>query len=166
MDKNTIERFWSKVDCRSENECWPWRRGKSYPQFRIGKKLVRGNRFAMEITAGVIPNGLQVLHLCDNPKCVNPRHLFLGTNDDNIRDKVNKNRQRCGTGRRHGSKTHPERISRGSNQPAAKLTETNVPEIRRIYATGRYSQAEIGKKFAVDQSIVSEVVNRKIWKHV
>jgi len=88
------ERFWEKVDVRGPDECWPWTRKhnpKGYGQFRKDK-MVQAHRMAWELTNGPIPDGLDVLHTCDNPPCCNPHHLFLGTNDDNMRDMNSKGR--------------------------------------------------------------------------
>lgn len=94
-------RFWALVARGATQECWPWcgaTSPKGYGKFSTGprrtRKFLRAHRFAWELSNGEIPQGMQVLHACDNPGCCNPRHLFLGTNDDNVRDKVSKGRQR------------------------------------------------------------------------
>ena len=113
----TLERFWAKVDKRDENECWNWTAGcgqaRGYGQFNYGGFNMHAHRAAWMIHYGVIPADLHVCHHCDNVICVNPKHLWLGTNKQNHDDKNAKLRQNHGI--RHGS---------------CKLTEEQVYEIR------------------------------------
>lgn len=98
MPESTLAaRFWEKVD-RAEG-CWLWTGAKSsgYGKIQRGQRgagYVWAHRVAWELTVGPIPDGLQVLHACDNPPCVNPAHLFLGTRSDNMRDAASKGRLR------------------------------------------------------------------------
>lgn len=94
------DRFWSKVVANSPADCWEWTGGvthNGYGKFSIGprgeQRIVRSHRLVWEMVYGEVPDGIQVLHRCDNRKCCNPEHLFLGTNVDNVADKVAKNRQ-------------------------------------------------------------------------
>lgn len=93
LSKKVWLRFWSKVQI--SESCWLWMKGKNracYGQFSISGKKYRANRLAYMLTQGNIPPGYQVCHMCDNPSCVNPSHLFLGTHQDNIDDKMKKGR--------------------------------------------------------------------------
>lgn len=92
MNERDIERFWSKVD--KSGECWLWTGGKSggYGYFKVNGSTLRANRLAYEIEHGEIPEGMLVCHSCDTPACVNPAHLWLGTDKDNQADKVAKGR--------------------------------------------------------------------------
>jgi hypothetical protein len=88
-----MERLWSRVD--KTGDCWVWLGSGTtdrYGQIRVGSKMVYVHRLAYELTYGVIPAGMSVLHRCDNPSCCRPEHLFLGTQQDNIRDMENKGR--------------------------------------------------------------------------
>ena len=101
-----MERFWNKVMKIVEtDECWEWIAFKNkdgYGLFGYNGKNQKAHRVSWQLHNGPIPDGLCVLHKCDNPSCVNPNHLFLGTNADNIKDRVNKNR----TVGKHGRKTY------------------------------------------------------------
>ena len=90
-----MDRFWSKVDIKGDDECWEWKNGKSqgYGIFRYDGRAQKSSRVAYILTHGPIAKDLHVCHSCDNPPCCNPKHLWLGTNQDNISDKMEKNRQ-------------------------------------------------------------------------
>jgi len=105
---------------------------------------------AWTVCRGEIPPGLHVLHRCDNPPCVNPAHLFLGTAYDNNRDRAAKGRSAPLRGEKNGQ---------------AKLTEEGVVLIRALFAYG-FTQDIIGKLFAIPQGYVSHVITRKVWAHV
>ena len=102
MNKNNIDRFWSKVNKKDLNKCWEWlgkaRCGKSmsYGQFWLNGKNCTPHRISYEIKYGSFDKNLHVLHKCDNPICINPKHLWLGTNKDNIKDKMQKGRWKGG----------------------------------------------------------------------
>lgn len=114
---------------------------------RIGK-ITRTHRFAYFLEHGDIPDGMCVMHSCDNPKCCNPDHLSLGTHLDNNRDKCAK--------RRH---------AHGARNGRAKVSETGVVEIRNLYESG-ITQAEIAKTYGISQTGVSLIVLKKNWQHV
>ena len=146
------ERFWEKIDKKSDNGCWNWTgtcNTNHYGEFSIRGKRVRIHRFSWEIHFGKIPNGLFVCHTCDNPKCANPEHLFLGTYQDNSDDKVKKNRQIV-----------------GENHCLHKLIESQVKEIRRLCCEGKLSQRKIAKVFNVSHSLIGYIHKNKRWKHV
>ena len=156
-----IARFWSKVD-KSADGCWLWTAGKqkSGHGFFFPKhgKIVRAHRYAWEITNGAIPDGLEVCHNCpggDNPSCVNPAHLWLGTQADNMRDMTEKGRR---------AKRNPV-DQWGEKNHQAKLTEGIVRQIKTMAANGA-RQAEIMRATGVNRKNVWSVVHGETWKHV
>lgn len=125
-----IDRFLAKVDKRSSpHGCWIWTASKNehgYGKFGFRTGIIKAPRMSWAVFVGVIPSGIHVLHNCpggDNPSCVNPDHLWLGTIADNAADKVSKGRQARGD--THKSRTRPDTIKRGSNHPMSKFTEAD-----------------------------------------
>lgn len=123
-----------------------------------GTGATGSHRVAWTISHGPIPDGLWVLHRCDNPPCCNPAHLFLGTVSDN-------NKDMCAKGR-HGSKTNPEAMPRGTRHGLAKLTDDAVRQIRSLWERGGIRQRDIATQFGVNQAVVWAVIHRKAWAHV
>lgn len=148
MAKTIKERFYEKVGLD-----WQWRSRKNkagYGDIQVNGKHVRAHRLSYEIHNGKIPAGMYVLHSCDDPGCVNPEHLHLGTPADNMREMVERNRN-------HNM--------RGENNPNAKITEKQVIEIREKYKKGM-RQIEICKEYDLQDGNVSDIVNRKKWKYI
>jgi len=164
----TVEqRFWAKV--KKTNSCWLWtgaKRNKGYGAFSYTEngKLVqdRAHRYSYRLHKGDIPPGMFVLHKCDTPACVNPDHLFLGTNNDNIKDMLRKGRHISGG--THCGEAGDWR--RGTEHHAAKLTPDDVREMRRLYAEGGWSYSQLGKRFGVNTSAAYKIVKRLLWKHL
>ena len=146
------KQFEKNVQKLSENECWLWqgsvnRRG--YGRIIHSNKEYGAHRVSWMLAHGLIPPNMLVCHHCDNPPCVNLNHLFLGTDNDNIQDKVKKGRAR---GAHIGEKHHN-----------ARLTVEDVKQIRDMYSTGLYSQTVIGILFGLSQARISRIVNRQEW---
>jgi hypothetical protein len=131
--------------------CWIWiastRNG--YGRFRIGSIKVTASRYSYEIYVGTIPEDFDVLHRCDNPSCVNPDHLFVGTHDENMQDMINKGR-------------HTQNKRRGEGNAKAKLTEQQVIAIRQ----DTRSQCAIARHYSVGQALIWKIKNRILWRHV
>ncbi len=125
------------------------RRGDGYGAFGIWPKQVGAHRYSFELHNGPIPDGLVVMHSCDEPLCVNPAHLSLGTQRDNQDDSVRKGRRKP-----------------GSQNSQAKLTEAQVIEMRKTYADGGITQKELATRYGVSHALVSFIVTRKAWKHI
>lgn len=150
------DRFWEKVRVAGPTECWEWQASTAngYGRFRIGNTCHLAHRFSFELHNGPIPSGMLVCHACDNPPCVNPDHLFLGTIADNNRDMAAKNRT--------------NRIPRtmGEDSHYARLTAAQVLEIRQLAATGNETQTAIAARFGMTSSAISRIVLRQAWKHI
>lgn len=155
-------RFWSKVSHpRLDSDCWNWSASKNnmgYGQIRFWGKTFTAHRIAWLIANGPIPSDICICHRCDNPACVNPSHLFLGTQTDNLHDMIAK--------RRHGSHLHPERRPRGEAHKRAKLTDSEVIGIRDCYKAGGISQSKIAAQYGVTRSAISLITRRKKWTHI
>lgn len=177
----TIEkRFWKKVE-KNRNGCWLWMGAKTHCGYGLigggpGKPLVRVHRLSWELLNGPIESRLCVLHKCDNPACVNPKHLFLGTQKDNALDRETKHRGNHPSGEAHWVKLHPERMARGEHHwrrrvklwegernPRGRLRAEDVLTIREKYATGTIEQKELAKEYGLDPSSIWAIVRRKTW---
>jgi hypothetical protein len=145
-----IERFWSYVDVKGLFDCWEWKGGFSnsgYGQFKANGKVKQSHRFAYESYYGEIPEGLHILHKCHNRKCCNPFHVYAGTNQDNINDKVGAGRQ-----------------SRGETSGRSNLTSMQIIEIRENKLN--LSRVELGKIYQVNPATISKIALHKSWKHI
>jgi hypothetical protein len=147
-----VERFWKRVD--KSGDCWLWTGGKhdfGYGIFSPGRYTrIYAHRFSYELHYGPVPDGLYVLHRCDNPPCVNPAHLWLGTHLDNTAD-----RHRKGRSRGH------DLI--GEDHPRAKLTAAQVHDIRERYASGQASGVQLAREFGVRPTNISRIVLGQTW---
>jgi hypothetical protein len=149
-----IDRFWSKTD-RSvgPDACWQWlgkRSTAGYGLFFIVRdRPVIASRWICGYTYGDLRRDEDACHTCDNPPCVNPRHLFKGTRSENILDGVRKGRFTCGE--RNGQ---------------AKLTAEQVVAIRRRYLSGGVYQHQLAAEYGIDRAMVSHIVRGKSWKHL
>ena len=156
-DSETI-RFWRRVSY-SPTGCWEWKGAHAnygYGQVYIGGRIQRAHRIAWEMFYGPIPPGIKVCHACDNPPCVRPDHLFLGTQADNLHDMLAKGRHFTPFGSRE---------QRGEANLTAKLTEKSVREIRRLGAYGMF-QKDIAARYGITLSNVGCILRRETWKHL
>lgn len=159
LSDDTLHRFWDKVDIQGTDDCWNWTAGcntDGYGNFAlvatvVGFKLIGAHRLAYQLKFGAISPELKVLHSCDNPKCVNYKHLSLGTDLDNSKDKMAKGRGRHAKGSAHGR---------------TQLTDDDVRTIRAIYAGGTTTQKAIASLYGLTQTQVSKIVLRQSWTHI
>jgi len=155
-----LTRFWNKVNKESltmphmDTPCWEWTASlkKGYGQFQLGVgQSIKSHRYSWIIHNGSIPDGLWVLHHCDNPKCVNPSHLYLGTKWDNAKDKVKRNKSFRPLGEKYG---------------AHKITSEQVLKIRELYGSGDFTQQYLANMFNISRPHISIIINRKAWNHI
>jgi hypothetical protein len=147
------ERFWSKV--RKGDGCWVWtacRNWAGYGKFWDGERLTAAHRHSWVVHHGPIPDGLCVLHRCDNPPCINPDHLFLGTYRDNNLDTLGKGRR--------GYNGAP-----GERNSHSKLTPAQVYEIRRRGDAGERSST-LASEFGIGWTSTDRIVKRLNWRHL
>ena len=165
---NIEQRFWDKVE--KTDECWNWTGciSSDHGQFQDIGKVIGAHVFSWKLHNGEIQKGMFVLHRCDNGKCVNPDHLFLGTQADNIQDMIKKGRRKQGRalGQRNGKYTHPEKTPRGEDSGRAKLTEKQVKEIRKKYIPIKYHYGMLSKEYNVCRDTIRKIVNRIYWEHI
>lgn len=152
--KTLDERFWEKVDIRGEDECWEWQGSRhwrwKYGHFVISGKTVAAHRVSWELNNKKhIPPNMCICHKCDNPPCVNPNHLFLGTIADNNLDKKMKGRQ----------------DEKGEKNGRAKITEKDVFDIRVVHKLGA-TYASIGREYELSPETISSICKGRLWSHV
>jgi hypothetical protein len=157
MDK-LRERFWSRVERKGDDECWQWNAClcHGYGYFKLCGKMKRAHRVAYVLMHPLTINLLDdlpmcVCHKCDNPKCVNPAHLFLGTHADNNRDRDEKGRGKCTKGEEHTN---------------VKLGEEQVIEIRSIYTLGKMTHRQLAMYYGLSKSAIGHIIRRECWKHI
>ncbi len=190
LTEKDIARFWSKVDKRGPDDCWPWKAGtfkEGYGEFSIKEYRCGAHRIALFLHSGVDHAPLNTCHSCDvrysegdtsYKRCCNGSHMFPGTPADNVADMTKKGRNRGlaaildlnpeqrARGDRNGSRLHPERLRRGEHNATSKLTEEQVREIRRIREQHGTLYKTLAIQFSVSTETIALIVLRKVWKHV
>jgi hypothetical protein len=154
---NNLARFHTRYLVNAATGCWEWQRSfvrGGYGSFFYKGRIGRAHRVSYILHYGEIDPDILVCHKCDNPKCVNPEHLFLGTYQDNNHDMH----------RKHRAPTSNNKIQ-GSLNIHAKITEADVINIRALSASG-ISKAEIGRQYNIRDSNVCKIVSRQSWRHV
>lgn len=153
----TEEQFWARVSRGEEEEdaCWEWQGSNTksgYGRVWVDTGHIYAHRVSWELTHGISPRG-HVLHRCDNPICVRPEHLFVGSDLDNVRDAISKGRFKFLDPRK------------GTEHHNAKITDKQVREIRQLRNQGISCRA-VGAMFNISGTMVSNIANRKNWAHV
>jgi hypothetical protein len=150
-DKSIMERFEDGIERIPFSGCWIWTKccfTQGYGCIRIDYKNIKVHRLSWELHFGPIPEGVDVLHMCDVMPCVSPHHLFLGNNSDNMRDMAEKGRSLA-----------------GSKHPNSKLNEEKVREIFSLYEKG-FTKAKIARMFGVTHGSIAHIIKNRAWKHV
>lgn len=154
-DERFSRRFWLQVE--PSDYCWTWggrRSRKGYGLVVIGSDDHFAHRIAWRLAnSRSVPEGMFVLHRCDNRPCVRPSHLFLGTLADNNADMKAK-----------GRTYRPTWV--GSAVPTAKVTEADVAEIRRLYRAGGVTQTALAIRYGLNQGTVNGLIRGRTWRHV
>lgn len=146
-------RFWTKVHIKKSNQCWDWLAYKNCHGYGIlteKGRCIKAHRIAYNLTFGKIPKNLLVCHKCDNRSCVNPKHLFLGSNAENMKDMSKKGRSRN---------------MAGENNPRKKLSKTQVLLIRREFILRKNCNL-LAKRFKVEPTTIYHIATRRSWKSV
>lgn len=150
---NEIDEF-IRTTKKTPSGCLEWQGGKfvrGYGRSRMNGHQCTASRVSYTMFVGPIPEGLHILHGCDNPPCVNPTHLRPGTSKENMQEREKRGRRKAAKGSGHGM---------------SKLNEDKVREIRSLYAAGGTSYSKLGEQFGVDFTMIALIVKRKNWKHV
>jgi hypothetical protein len=145
-----IQKYWSKIQ-KQEQGCWIWNGAlsdKGRAHMRIGDKIYYASRIAYFLHHNVDPGSRFVLHDCDNGACVNPNHLFLGNDEDNMKDMVSKGRDR-----------QPNNAN--ENHGMCKYSNELVEQVRADYATGNYTQKQLASIYSMSQGNISMIINKK-----
>ncbi len=143
-----IKWFWSMVGIKGPDECWEWLAAKDrYGRYCYQSKTILSHRFSYMLKDPNFDQSLYVCHTCDNNYCMNPKHLFLGTAQDNSSDMVSKDRQ-----------------AKGEGNGAHILTEQEVLEIVKKYKTGNHTQRGLARHYKVSHVTIGKIVRLETWK--
>lgn len=149
------ELFWSRVDIRGEDECWPWialTDEDGYGRFAVDRKARGAHRVAYCLGKGIhiddLPSTSHVCHSCDNPPCCNPKHLWTGSETENVDDRHSKGRD-----------------ARGAKQHLSIFKDDDIRAIRKLHASGTM-QIDIALMYSTTQGTIGKIVRRETWRHV
>lgn len=152
-DQELVRRFWEKVDVAGPDDCWNWTAstaGKGYGQIKMPKtrRQLYAHRLSYEIHHGIAPGDMLVMHSCDNPRCVNPAHLSLGTHGDNLQDMARKDRHLY-----------------GERNAQAKLTESQIDLVFDLFDRG-VAREDIAERVGASKTHIDRILRGEHWRHV
>jgi len=157
LTEKDIERFWSKVERKGDDECWEWKGTRdigNYGKLYISspkRTTLMAHRISYFLKNGKFPLEMKILHICDNPPCCNPNHLKIGTQKDNVDDCIKKGRR------------SPQNCD---NNNRRILNSSQVIETKELYETGSYSAREIAEKYCVHTTTINYILRGISWKEI
>lgn len=161
LKRDANQRFWEKVKTAGQDECWEWQGSRDqcgYAMFWLGNRTLHATRAYFMLLGIDMTENVVVCHKCDNPNCVNPHHLFLGTNKDNVDDKIRKGR---------AAHQKPKEYRSTYRRAFSVLNEDMVREIREIQRAGRKGDlTRYAKEHGISRRSVYHVTCENGWKHV
>lgn len=167
-----MERIWERVDKTTpfgkDGDCWEWKGSKirGYGQIadndgrnKRAHRVIYEDYFQVQLTPDQF-----CCHRCDNPSCVNPLHMFIGTTQDNTRDRDEKGR--AAKGEKHWTANAPEKLARGERQGSAKMTADGVRDMRNRFDKGEATATALAKEYDMSIATTCKIIKRQLWKHV
>jgi len=156
VGQSIVNKLLSRIEKNPKTECWDYTRYKDkdgYGSLRYKGQMIRTHRLSYLLFIGKYDNKLLICHHCDNPSCINPKHLFIGTVRDNTLDMISKNRHARASANHEGEKN-----------PNAKLSLVNIEDIRRRYGFGDITQKQLALQYGVTDVLISKIVRGILWQ--
>jgi hypothetical protein len=167
LPEKVLKDFQRRVTPGDPAQCWAWPGTvslKGYGTLPVPEfHYFLAHRVAYALSHNVDPGPQCVLHTCDNPPCVNPAHLWLGSKSDNSRDRTRKGRTAAGD--RNGTHTHPDSVPKGVRRPAHKLTEDDVRTVRQLFSQG-VLRSHLARRFQVSWMAIDALLQGHTWTHI